>query len=87
MIPALFDQSGNRKYLICERKVGVCLRSIKGNPDISTFCLTLAFAGARISEVLSLTVTRIDTADEAIVFETFSRGEKVFSERCLFHVV
>jgi integrase len=46
---------------------------------ISTFCLTMAFTGARISEVLALTANRIDTADEAIIIETLKqRKKKVF---------
>lgn len=40
------------------------------------FCLTLAFTGARISEVLALTASRIDTADEAVAFETLKQRKK-----------
>ena len=43
---------------------------------ISTFCLTMAFTGARISEVLALTAGRIDAADEAIIFETLKQRRK-----------
>ena len=39
----------------------------------------MAFTGARISEVLALTASRIDVADEAIIFETLKqRKKKVF---------
>lgn len=76
MIPALFDQNGNRKYLVARKRLAFVYAASKRNPDISTFCLTLAFAGARISEILSLTATRIDVADEAIVFETLKQRRK-----------
>jgi hypothetical protein len=48
MILALFDQLGNRKYLIArERLAFVYAASKKGDPT-STLCLTMAFTGARI---------------------------------------
>ncbi len=42
----------------------------KESQPISTLCLTTAFTGARIAEILSLTVSRVDAADEAIIFES-----------------
>lgn len=48
----------------------------KEGDAVSTFCLTLAFTGARISEVLALTPSRIDAADEAIIFETLKQRKK-----------
>ncbi|MEI9887275.1 MAG: hypothetical protein WDN08_12375 [Rhizomicrobium sp.] len=38
--------------------------------------MTLAFTGARISEVLALTACRIDAADEVIIFETLKQRQK-----------
>jgi integrase len=76
MIPALFDRSGNRKYLTARERLAFVYAASKQRDDVSTFCLTLAFTGARISEVLALTVTRIDAADEAIVFETLKQRKK-----------
>lgn len=76
MIPSIFDSRGNRKYLVSsERKLFVQLAAGK-RADISTFCLTIAFTGARISEVLALTVSRVDIADEAIVFETLKQRKR-----------
>jgi len=48
----------------------------KEREAVSTFCLILAFTGARISEVLALTASRIDAGDEAIIFETLKQREK-----------
>ena len=70
MIPALFDQRGNRKYLIARERLAFVYAASKEQEAISTFCPTMAFTGARISEILALTVSRVDAADEAIVFET-----------------
>lgn len=36
----------------------------------------MAFTGARISEVLALTATRIDAADGAVIFETLKQHKK-----------
>lgn len=76
MIPALFDQRGNRKYLIARERLAFVYQASKENDAVCTFCLTMAFTGARISEVLALTPSRIDAADEAIVFETLKQRKK-----------
>jgi site-specific recombinase XerD len=79
MTGALFDQRGNRKYLIARERLAFVHAASRERDAISTFCLTLAFTGARISEVLALTASRIDAADEAIVFETLKqRRKKIF---------
>jgi len=76
MSGSLFDGSGTRKYITSrERRAFVCA-AMKEREAVSTFCLTLAFTGARISEVLALTASRIDAADEAIVFETLKQRRK-----------
>ncbi|MBI1329452.1 MAG: tyrosine-type recombinase/integrase [Alphaproteobacteria bacterium] len=76
MTPVLFDQRGNRKYLVARERLAFVYAASKEPEAISTFCLTLAFTGARISEALALTVSRVDTADEAIIFETLKQRKK-----------
>ena len=76
MTPALFDQRGNRKYLIARERLAFVYAASKERDAVSTFCLTLAFTGARISEVLALTASRVDAADEAIIFETLKQRKK-----------
>lgn len=76
MTPALFDHRGNRKYLIARERLAFVYAASKETEAISTFCLTLAFTGARISEVLALTASRIDAADEAVIFETLKQRRK-----------
>lgn len=76
MTQAIFDQRGNRKYLIARERLAFVCAASKEREAVSTFCLTLAFTGARISEVLALTASRIDAADEAIIFETLKQRKK-----------
>lgn len=76
MIPALFDRDGNRKYLVARERLAFVHAASKQRKDVSAFCLTIAFTGARISEVLSLTVTRVDASDETIVFETLKQRRR-----------
>ena len=45
-------------------------------PEIETFCLTLAYTGARISEVLALVPLRIDTSANAIVLESLKKRKR-----------
>ena len=76
MTPALFDHCGNRKYLIARERLAFVYAASKEREAVSTFCLTLAFTGARISEVLALTANRVDAADEAVIFETLKQRKK-----------
>lgn len=46
------------------------------SPDIETFCLTLAYTGARISEVLALKAGNIDSPAGLIVFESLKKRRK-----------
>lgn len=70
---SLFDPRGNRKYLTpAERKA--FLRAAEQTPFTTrTFLLTLAFTGARISEVLSLTPAQVDLVDGIVVIESLKK--------------
>ncbi len=72
----LFDHHGNRKYLVSEERRAFIAAARKAPPKVETFCLTLAYSGARISEVLALTRERIDPATQAIIFETLKRRRR-----------
>jgi len=69
----IYDQTGNRKYLTTEERKNFIRAAERAPIPISTFCLTLAFTGARISEVLALFPRRIDFAVRGITFETMKR--------------
>lgn len=76
MTRGLFDQQGNRKYLTAGERLAFVYAASQEKIPVCTFCLTLAFTGARISEVLALTASRIDAVDEAIIFETLKQRKK-----------
>ena len=72
----LFDQQGNRKYLVAtERKqFEYCAREAAN--EIRTFCLLLYYTGARISEALNLLHTSIDYSDKCVIFECLKKRKK-----------
>lgn len=76
MSGSLFDRGGNRKYLVARERLAFVRAACAEEREVSTFCLVLAFTGARISEVLALTTDRIDAANGAIVFETLKQRKK-----------
>ena len=63
----LYDQSGKRKYLTIEERKAFLRVAGTLNPTAKTFCTTLAYIGARISEVLSLTHRQIDYGEGLVV--------------------
>lgn len=69
----LYDQNGNRKYLTASERKAFIEAAKRARPEVETFCLTLAYTGARISEVLALTPARIDMAAQAIVIECLKK--------------
>lgn len=73
MTGSLYDAGGNRKYLNSAERLAFVQAALTEKPDISSFCLTLAFTGARISEALALTSSRIDASNSTIVFETLKQ--------------
>jgi len=76
MMHALFDRTGHRKYLVGRERIAFASAAVAEGGAVATFCLALAFTGARISEVLALTAERIDASDGAIVFETLKQRKK-----------
>jgi integrase/recombinase XerD len=73
---SLFDRDGVRKYLTARERFAFARSAYRRGGKVATFCLTIAFTGARISEVLALTRERIDAATVAIVFETLKRRKR-----------
>lgn len=75
-VRSLFAQSGSRKYLSgAERRR--FLESAQGlPPNERLFCLTLAWSGARISEVLGLTPSAIDLDTGVACIETLKRRKR-----------
>src|ERR1700712_4939603 len=72
----LFDQLGRRKYLT-RLELGRFARAAdSADPYTQTFCLVLAYTGARLSEVRSLTSRSIELDDEVIVIECLKRRRR-----------
>src|SRR5438309_2059950 len=72
----LYDQQGNRKYLTKSERQAFIDAARRAAPEIETFCLTLAYTGARISEVLSLVPRRIDAPASAIIIECLKKRKR-----------
>jgi integrase/recombinase XerD len=72
----LHDASGSRKYLTTSERHRFMTAARLRLPEIETFCLTLAYTGARISEVLALKAGNVDTAAGIIVFESLKKRRK-----------
>lgn len=72
----IYDNTGRRKYLtIKERKAFIrATRSL--SPEAETFCLALAYTGARISEILALTPEHVDTEAGVIIIETLKKRRR-----------
>jgi len=76
MSGSLFDSGGHRKYLVASERLAFVSAAMEEDDLIAGFCLTLTVTGARISEVLALTADRIDSENEAIIFETLKQRER-----------
>ena len=75
-VHTLYDQHGHRKYLIASERDAFLAVARTAEPETETFCLMLAYTGARISEVLNLTADRFDIASGLVVFETLKRRKR-----------
>src|SRR5580658_6626546 len=73
---SLYDVRGRRKYLVPKERWAFLDAALDVGGAAATFCATLAFTGARISEVLALTPERLDEANGAINIETLKRRQR-----------
>jgi integrase len=73
---SLFDKRGQRKYLVRSERIAFVRAATEIGGTTATFCLTLAFTGARISEVMALCPEHIDEASGVLIFETLKRRKK-----------
>lgn len=72
----LYDREGNRKYLTREERRAFIAVAKRAAPDVRSFCLVLAYTGARISEVLALTPGRFDFTACMVIIETLKRRRR-----------
>lgn len=72
----LYALSGSRKYLTIS-ELSAFIRVAESEPvPIKALCLTLAFSGARISEVLGLTMTHIDMLAGVVIIECLKKRRR-----------
>ena len=69
----LFDAAGARKYLTAEERSAFLRVADRAERPVRTLCMTLAYAGCRLSEALALTADRVDLAGGVLVFETLKK--------------
>lgn len=72
----LYDREGNRKYLTRTERKAFLDAASRMPPEVRTFCLTLAYTGARVSEVLALTPKRIDTEAHIAIIESLKKRRR-----------
>ena len=69
----LHTADGARKYLTADERDAVLREAELADRQVRTLCMTLAYAGCRLSEALALTVDRVDLAAGVLVFESLKK--------------
>jgi len=72
----LYDPEANRKYLTVSERNAFLEAAARRPADVRTFCRTLAYSGARISEVLALTPHQIDSRAGVIIVESLKKRRR-----------
>lgn len=70
---SLYAADGSRKYLTAGERAGFLKAAETADRRARTLCMTLAYAGCRLSEALALTADRVDLAAGVLVFETLKK--------------
>jgi integrase len=65
-----------RKYLTAGERYAFLRAAERADRDIRTLCMTLAYAGCRLSEALALTADRVDLAAGTLVFESLKKRKR-----------
>jgi len=70
----LHTSDGARKYLTAGERDAFLRAAEQSDRQARTLCMTLAYAGCRLSEALALTVDRVDIGAGVLVFETLKNA-------------
>ena len=70
---ALHTLDGARKYFTTGERDAFLRAAEQADRQVRTLCMTLAYAGCRLSEALALTVDRVDLAAGALVVESLKK--------------
>jgi len=69
----LHTANGARKYLTAGERDAFLRQAELADRQVQTLCMTLAFAGCRLSEALALTADRVDLAAGVVVIESLKK--------------
>jgi integrase len=69
----LHTVDGARKYLTAGERDAFLRAAGQADRTVRTLCMTLAYAGCRLSETLALTADRVDLAAGVLVFESLKK--------------
>ena len=69
----LHTVDGVRKYLTAGERDAFLRQAEQADGPVRTLCMTLAYAGCRLSEALALTADRVDFAAGVLVFESLKK--------------
>src|SRR5690242_3142325 len=70
---ALRTVDGARKYLTTGERDAFLRAAEQNDRQVRTLCMTLAYAGCRLSEALALTVDRVDLTAGVLVLESLKK--------------
>jgi integrase/recombinase XerD len=71
----LYTADGARKYVTAGERQAFLREAERADRLLRTLCMTLAYAGSRLSEALALTADRVDLAAGVLVFETLKKRQ------------
>jgi integrase len=69
----LYTPDGARKYVTAGERAAFLREAERADRPVRTLCMTLAYAGCRLSEALALTVDGVDLAAGALVIESLKK--------------
>ena len=70
---ALHTADGLRKYLTAGERDAFLREAERADRAVRTLCMTLAYAGCRLSEALALTADRVDLPAGVLTFESLKK--------------
>ena len=71
----LYTADGGRKYITAAEREAFLREAEQADRNVRTLCITLAYAGCRLSEALALTADRVDLAAGVLVFATLKKAQ------------
>ena len=72
----LFDQYGERKYLVAEERNRFIAQVEQAECETRIFCLLLHYTGIRISEGINLLISQIDYENKVVIIESLKKSKR-----------